>query len=184
MAKNPSRFLALLRGINVGGKNIIAKDDLRASFEDLGFTDVSTYIQSGNVLFSAKQSAVRPLTALIEAGLSERFSYDARAVVLSKRKYDSIIAAAPPGWGTDENQKHNALFVLAGATSRGIVAKLPDPKPKIEAVSVGPGVIYWSISKQNQSKTSYHKLVSNSVYSQVTIRNHNTVHKLHQMLAE
>ena len=48
MAKAPARFLALLRGINVGGKNVIAKDDLRSSFEDLGFTGVSTYIQSGN----------------------------------------------------------------------------------------------------------------------------------------
>ena len=53
MAKALPKFLALLRGINVGGKNIIAKDDLRQCFEDLGFESVRTYIQSGNILFRA-----------------------------------------------------------------------------------------------------------------------------------
>lgn len=86
MAKTASRFLALLRGINVGGKNIIAKDDLRRCFEDMGFTSVRTYIQSGNVLFRSDQTSIKQQTTAIEAGLSDRFSYEGQAVVLSHRK--------------------------------------------------------------------------------------------------
>ena len=68
MTKNDSRFLALLRGINVGGKNIIAKADLRQCFEELGLTNVRTYIQSGNVLFRCDEKSVDELTATLQAG--------------------------------------------------------------------------------------------------------------------
>ena len=77
------RYLALLRGINVGGKNLIGKDDLRRCFEDLGFDRVRTYIQSGNVLFRTAATEVAELNARVEQGLSERFTYAARSVVLS-----------------------------------------------------------------------------------------------------
>ena len=105
MSKREARYLALLRGINVGGKNIIAKDDLRECFEDLGLTSVRTYIQSGNILFRAESASVKDLAAAIESQLSERFAYEAQAVVLTHRKYKSAVAAAPPAWGIDEEQK-------------------------------------------------------------------------------
>ena len=73
------RFLALLRGINVGGKNIVPKDALRKCFEDLGYRSVRTYIQSGNILFRSAETDVTALTDEIEHALSVRFSYDARA---------------------------------------------------------------------------------------------------------
>ena len=95
MPKQNSRFLALLRGINVGGKNIIAKDDLRSCFEDIGLTSVRTYIQSGNILFRSDETSAKKLTTAIEDGLSARFSYKAQAVVLSYRKCKSAIDAAP-----------------------------------------------------------------------------------------
>jgi len=75
MARNAARFPAILRGINVGGKNVIAKDDLRLCFENLGFTNVRTYIQSGKFLFRSEETSAKKLTEVIEAGLSDRFSY-------------------------------------------------------------------------------------------------------------
>ena len=95
------RYVALLRGINVGGHNIIAKDDLRHCFEEMGFTRVRTYIQSGNIVFRAAQGEGEQLTARVEAGLSERFSYAARAVVLSYAEYRALLDAAPSAWGED-----------------------------------------------------------------------------------
>jgi uncharacterized protein (DUF1697 family) len=124
MAQQRSRFLALLRGINVGGKNVIAKDDLRQCFEGLGFTSVRTYIQSGNVLFRTDTLRVQELTAAIEAGLSERFSYAAQAVILPRSKYAAAVAAAPESWGADEAYKHNALFTLNSTTPRKVLAQL------------------------------------------------------------
>ena len=184
MAQAPPRYLALLRGINVGGKNIIAKDDLRQCFEDLGYTNVRTYIQSGNILFRAVQTSVKALTAEVEAGLSKRFSYAAQAVVLPHRKYKSAVAAAPDSWGTNDDQKHNALFTLSSTTPKRVLATLPPPKTEIEAVTIGPGVIFWSISKKHQTKTTLMKLPQEPAYQQMTIRNHNTVFKLLELFED
>ena len=93
------RYLALLRGINVGGKNLIGKDDLRRCFEELGFERVRTYIQSGNVLFRATAADVAELNTRVEQGLSDRFAYAARSVVLSYAAYAAALAAAPTAWG-------------------------------------------------------------------------------------
>ncbi|MCG8651857.1 MAG: DUF1697 domain-containing protein [Pirellulales bacterium] len=178
MAKQASRFLALLRGINVGGKNIIPKDDLRGCFEDLGCSNVRTYIQSGNVLFRCSETSVKKLTELVETGLSERFSYDAQAVILTHRKYKSAVAAAPQGWGTNTDQKHNAMFTLGGITPKKVLQQLATPKAEIETVTMGPGVIFWSVSKKYLTKTTLMRLAQEQVYQQMTVRNHNTVFKL------
>lgn len=182
MSRTP--HLALLRGINVGGKNIIAKEDLKQCFEDLGFADVSTYIQSGNILFRSTAAPIRQMTAAIEAGLSKRFSYDAQAVVWSRTKYRKAMRSIPEGWGTDESRKHNALFTIGRLTSSGFVSQLVDPKADFETVTAVPGVVFWSVSKENQGRSAYARLVKNSVYSQVTIRNHNTFLKLGALLDE
>lgn len=178
------RFVALLRGINVGGNNIISKDDLRRAFEELGFTRVRTYIQSGNVLFRAAPGATEPLTARIEAGLSERFSYAARAVVLSAADYAAALAAAPAAWGEDSACRHNALFTLAGTTPDEVLACLPPPKPDLEIVAAGPGVLFWSAQKARITRSVFARLPALAVYRQVTIRNHNTVRKLAALLSE
>lgn len=178
------KFLALLRGINVGGKNVIPKDALKQCFEDQGFRSVRTYIQSGNVLFRSERTSVKDLTATIEQALSDRFSYAARSVVLSERRYKAAIGAAPDGWGRNEDQKHNALFTLAGHTPKRAMAQLPSPKEDIERVTAGPGVIFWSVSKQHLTRTAYMKLAAAPIYRQLTIRNHNTVYKLLSLFDE
>ena len=182
--RSNARFLALLRGINVGGKNVIAKDDLRKCFEDLGLTNVRTYIQSGNILFLSEKTTGKDLTSLIETGLSKRFSYDAQAVVLSYRKYKSAMQAAPDQWGKDDAQKHNALFTLSGITPKKVLAQLSPPKTGIETITTGPGVIFWSVSKKRLTKTSFIKLAKEPVYQQMTIRNHNTAFKLLELFEE
>ena len=184
MARAKSRFLALLRGINVGGNNVIAKDDLRECFEDLGLTNVRTYIQSGNVLFLSDKTKGKELTALIEQGLSKRFSYDAQAIVLSYRKYKSAMQAAPDNWGKDDAQKHNALFTLNGIPPKKVLAQLSPPKTDIESITTGPGVLFWSVSKKQLTKATYMKLAKERVYQQVTIRNHNTAFKLLELFEE
>ena len=178
------RYVALLRGINVGGHNIIAKDDLRRCFEDLGFTRVRTYIQSGNIVFRAAQGEGEQLTARVEAGLSERFSYAARAVVLSYAEYRALLDAAPPAWGEDPAYRHNALFTLAGTTPDEVLASLPPVKDELETVAAGPGVIFWSAEKQRVTRSAFVKLPALPAYQQVTIRNHNTVRRLAALLDE
>ena len=116
MSTTAPRFLTLLRGLNVGGQNVIGKGDLIRCFEDLGFDGVRAYIQSGNVLFRSNESRVAVLTRAIEARLSERLSNRVRAVVLTRARYRAALAAAPEHWGRKDDRKHNALFTLRGVT--------------------------------------------------------------------
>lgn len=178
------RYLALLRGINVGGNNIIAKDDLRRCFEDLGFTNVRTYIQSGNIVFRAASGGPEQLTARVEAGLSDRFSYAARAVVLSHADYRALLDAAPTAWGETPAYRHNALFTLAGTTPAQVVASIPPIKEELESVAAGPGVVFWSAEKERVTRSAFVKLPAHPIYQQVTIRNHNTVRRLATLLEE
>lgn len=178
------KYLALLRGINVGGKNIISKEDLCQLFIDLGFENVRTYIQSGNILFRSNKKNSKKLAKSIEDALSERFSYSVRAVVISYDKYKTIVESAPDSWGKDNQQNHNALFLLGDATPSQVSSELPSEKFGIEVVSLGEDAIFWSVSKENITKTSYMKLAKLQVYQRVTIRNHNTVFKLLQLFDE
>lgn len=178
MANNSTRFLALLRGINVGGKNIIAKDDLKKCFENLGLTGVRTYIQSGNVLFRSGAASVKNLTTRIELALSQEFDYAAQAVVLSHKKYQTELQAAHKNWGADDTRKHNALFLLGGLKPAKVMAALPSPIEKYEQVGVGRSTIFWSASRKYLGKTTMMKLASTPIYKQMTVRNHNTTLKL------
>ena len=184
MRNDQSRFLALLRGINVGGKNVIAKDDLKSCFVNLGFRNVLTYIQSGNILFRAGETRVKTLTRTIEKELSERFSYAARAVVLSYEQYALAVEAASEDWGNDDKRRHNALFTLGDLQPEEVLAELPPRKAELETVAAGPGVIFWSASKKHLSRTTMMKLSALPVYKQLTVRNHNTVLKLRELFKE
>ena len=178
---NTERYVALLRGINVGGKNIIGKDELRRAFEELGMADVRTYIQSGNVLFRSGHADVSRLTKHLERGLSERFGYEARAVAFSYPAYLAIVDAAPRSWGRDEERKHHAMFLLDGSAEDAL-AELPPAKRGLETRTPGPGVIFWSASKQSLGKTTLMKLAAMPVYQRMTLRNHNTVLKVLDLL--
>ncbi len=184
MPKTAPRFLALLRGLNVGGQNVIGKDDLIRCFEDLGFQSVRTYIQSGNVLFRTAETRVRALARAIETRLSERLSNPVQAVVFTRARYRAAVAAAPEAWGRNDDRKHNALFTLRGITPRRVITQLPVPREDIETLATGPGVIFWSISKPHQTRTTWMKLAAAPVYQRVTVRNHRTVLRLRELLDE
>jgi uncharacterized protein (DUF1697 family) len=105
--KAPNRHVALLRGINVGGNDIIKMVALKASFEAMGFTDVVTYIQSGNVLFSSTSSNAAKLTKRIEVAPSETFGYASVVVLLSAEELARVVDEAPPKFGAARLQEHH-----------------------------------------------------------------------------
>src|SRR5580765_3914497 len=96
-----TQYLAWLRGINVGGKNLIKMSDLKACFEELGFSNVLTYIQSGNILFQSGEKDKTALTNNIEKGLSKKFDYLSRLVIISRKELSEIVHEAPRGFGKD-----------------------------------------------------------------------------------
>ena len=176
------RYLALLRGVNVGGKGMLSMTDLRAYLEKNGFQQVSTYINSGNVIFESAASDASKLAATIRELIQRQFKLDVGVAVFSQPRYAKIIAAAPGWWGKDPDWKHNFIVLLEPYDIDEIVTTIGTLKPDIEALQTGDGVLYQSVSWKFFGRSTTGKLASSPAYKQMTIRNYNTAQKLLTLL--
>ena len=139
-----SRDIALLRGINVGGKNVIPMAELKACFEAEGFSDVTTYIQSGNVIFTSVERGRLRLTRRIEDALAARFAYRASVVVRSRAQLRRVVDRAPAGFGTAPAKfRYDVIFLKEPlAASRAMRHVLI--RPGVDQADAGVGVLYFS----------------------------------------
>ena len=114
--------------------------------------------------------------------MSERLSNRLQAVVFTRACYRVAVAAAPDVWGRIKDPKHNALFTPRGVTPGRVVAQIRFPEEDIETLATGAGVIFWSISKEHQTHTTWMELAVALVYQRVAVRNHLTVFRLRELL--
>lgn len=173
-----TQYIALLRGINVGGKNIIKMTDLKACFEDMGFSDILTYIQSGNVLFKSTEKDKAKLANKIEKALSERFNYESRLVVVAQKELEIVVKEAPRGFGKNkESYRYDVIFLKEPLTPSDALKNI-SVKEGVDAAYRGKRVLYFSrlISKAAQSHLT--RIISLPMYQNMTIRNWNTTTKL------
>lgn len=174
-------YIALLRGINVGGKNRIKMADLTACFMKMGFDQVTTYIQSGNVLFLSEEGDKEQLTSTIEETLSDTFDYQSKIVLLSDLQLQKVIENAPCAFGKDtDTYKFDILFIKPPLTSQQAIERIK-LKEGVDQVAEGKHVIYMSRLKTQASQSSLIKLSANPVYQQITVRNWNTTTKLWEL---
>lgn len=173
-----NQYLVLLRGINVGGKNVIKMADLKASFEELGFSNVVTYIQSGNVLIQSDEKDKVQLTTRIEKELSKRFNFEAKVVLVSQKELAAIIRDAPKGFGSeDEKFRYDVIFLKEPLTPKEALQSV-STREGVDTAHAGKQVLYFSrlISRAVQSHLT--KIIGTPVYQSMTIRNWNTTTKL------
>lgn len=176
------QYLSLLRGINVGGNNIIRMHDLKECFGSLGMSDVQTYIQSGNVLFKSDYTDKTKLLVAIENALSERFSYRSKIVLLTKDELYAAVTGTPAGFGAEpELYRYDVAFLKEPVTAIEAI-KTIRLREGVDTADAGPGVLFFSrlISKAGQSYMS--KIITLPVYQHMTIRNWNTTTKLLEMM--
>jgi uncharacterized protein (DUF1697 family) len=175
-------YVAFLRGINVGGNNIIRMAELRDALAAAGIDNVRTYIQSGNVLCTAPKGEGHTLATQIEAIIADQFTLKVEVAVFSKPEWKKVIAEAPKTWGVDTTWKHNILIMIGSHDMQAVIAAIGELKPDIERADAGEGVIYQSLSLAQFGRTTGGKLASNPVYKRMTIRNYNTATKLLALL--
>jgi uncharacterized protein (DUF1697 family) len=175
------RYLALLRGINVGGKNLIRMADLQACFECLGLDAVTTYIQSGNVLFSSGEPGAA-LAPRIEAAVASTFGCPASVFLRTRKQMQAIVGRAPDGFGTDPSRYRYDVIFLKPPVTAAAAMKSVLTKPEVDQAHAGSGVLYFSrlISRASQSQLS--RLVSLPIYQSMTIRNWNTTTALRRLM--
>lgn len=178
MAAKEERYVALLRGINVGGNNIIKMTALKASFEALGFGNVVTYIASGNVLFDSPKVDPKLLAAKLEKALSADFSYQSTVVVRAHSQLKTIVEKAPKGFGSKPDEfRCDVMFLKEPLTPAKALKELPLAEG-VDAAWAGPGVIYFSRVDKLASRSKLPKVVAMPIYKLMTVRNWNTTTKL------
>jgi uncharacterized protein (DUF1697 family) len=175
------RYVALLRGINVGGRTLVKMADLKDCFEGLGFDGVSTYIASGNVLFESEVDAAE-LATTIEGAIAQQFELPVKVVVLDQDAYARIVKAIPRRWIGDPALRANVAFLRPGTDAKEVVREL-EPDASIEEVKAVDGAILWATRRDSLNRSVVRKLIGGAAYKELTIRNLNTTLKLHELLA-
>ena len=171
-------YIALFRGINVGGNNKVSMAELKIAATAVGFQNVSTYINSGNVIFESDSTNLAALSDAFEALTKKVFGVTTRVSVISAAELADALKAAPDWWDTDPASKHNAIFVIAPASPDHIAAEVGDIKPEYEKVAIHGNVIFWSAPLKTFSRSRWSKIVGTEAYHNITIRNANTAKKL------
>jgi len=176
-------YVALLRGVNVGGKNLIKMPALKECFEANGFEDVTTYIQSGNVVFRSERTGSAELTRRIESMLAEAFGYPASVVLRDRRQMRAIVERAPRGFGAEPNtyRRYDVIFLKEPLTARTAMKGVLT-RPGVDEAHAGSGVLYFSRLTSRASQSLLSRIVSMPVYQSMTIRNWNTTTTLLRMM--
>jgi uncharacterized protein (DUF1697 family) len=178
-----ARYVALLRGINVGGKNAIPMPALKACFEDAGFANVATYIQSGNVVFDSPSSSQAELTRRVEGILRKAFGdYDASVVVRSRSQMRAVVDRAPKGFGTEPAKfRYDVVFLKAPLTAKSAIKDV-STKEGVDRIWAGTGVLYMSRLDSRATQSRLNRVASLPIYKNMTIRNWNTTTKLRELV--
>jgi uncharacterized protein (DUF1697 family) len=176
----PASYVALLRGINVGGKTKVDMPTLREVFAGVGCEDVRTYINSGNVLFRDKR-APRTLVSRLERAIEDEFGFPVPAQLRDLEAIRRLCEAIPDEWTNDGEQKTDVMFLASELDKPDLLESIVHD-PDIETVLHGPGALVWNISRANQGRGNATRLARSDIYSRMTIRNVNTVRKLRELL--
>jgi uncharacterized protein (DUF1697 family) len=175
------QYVALLRGINVGGKNPVPMAKLRSTMEAAGYERVRTYIQSGNVLFETDRPA-KELESHIEAALEQAFATALVVVVRSEQQLRKVVAKAPEGFGSRADEHHSdAVFLKAPLTSAQAM-RVVQLRDGVDAAWPGTGVVYFQRLSARRTQSRMSKIVGTPEYQRMTIRSWSTTRKLVDLL--
>ena len=171
--------VALLRGINVGGKNLVSMAELAEAFREAGYTDVRTHLQSGNVLFAGGRAAEDGIERMLE----QRFGIPILVIVRSRDQLADIVKKAPADHGSAD-LRSEVIFLKGPLTAMEALAKAPELREGVDTISAGPSVLYFSRVKARAAKTRVQQLMAMPMFKQMTMRTWGTTTRLLQLLDE
>ena len=179
------KYVALLRGVNVGGTHRVPKAEFQAVLEDLGFRDVLIYINSGNAVFTSDSE---PERRVVQAALEAHFGFPVPTLIISGEKIRAIANAIPDDWTNDSpkpdksGQKSDVLYLFEEANTPDIIAKL-GYRPDVEVMMYVDGAVLANVTRMNQSKYSLLRVIGTPLYKQMTVRNITTAKKLAELVS-
>jgi uncharacterized protein (DUF1697 family) len=175
------QFITLLRGINVGGNNKIPMPALEAALIKNKFTKVSTYINTGNIIFTSKIEDTLAVNQKIQEIIKEEFDLEITAITYSRSEFIKVTESIKPKWTNDDDQKTDIMFLWPEIDNPKIVEELEVNK-SFETLDYFPGVLFWNIRRPFVSSSKLDKLVGTRKYKFMTVRNVNTVRRLIELI--
>jgi len=170
------KYIALLRGINVGGNRKVEMKRLKKLFESLGYSSVITYLNSGNAIFDSdtKQDT---LQKEIPKELKKEFGFEIQTLVKNEKEVKKIADAIPKNWKNDSEQKSDVAYLFPEIDSKKTIDEFPIKKEFIDMRHV-KGAIIWNVMKKDYNKSHLNKIISLKQYQLMTVRNVNTARHL------
>jgi len=176
-------YVAFLRGINVGGNSIVSMAVIKKALVDIGLSEVRTHINSGNVIFSTRASAIQKLVARIEKALEARTGMPIKVLVMDHKALKKPVGAIPRNWVDDKSMRTYVLLLWRELDDRNILERLP-VTPGIDKVRYAPGAVIWQVDRKDIAKSRMNRIIGTPYYKQITIRSANTMRRLDELTAE
>lgn len=172
-------YVAFLRGININGKNKISMSILKTEFEEAGFSQVTTYLNSGNIIFKSDKDKDKT-KAVIEKMIVDKFGMEIPVYIIEKEDLEDIMLHSPKWWNLESKEKYdNLIFILSSDTPKEICELLGKPSEELEKAQIYKNVIFWSFDRKAYQKCNWWKKTAGAgIADKLTIRTANTVKKL------
>ncbi|HSS62007.1 MAG TPA: DUF1697 domain-containing protein [Candidatus Limnocylindrales bacterium] len=175
-------YVAFLRGVNVGGNSIVSMAAIKEALVALGLSDVRTYINSGNVIFSTRPTDAQRLTARIEKALEKHTGMAIKVLVTDHKALKKMVDAIPRNWVDDKTMRTYVLLLWKELDGRGIVDRLPI-KPGVDELKYTPGAVIWRVDRDNVGRSHMNRMMGTPLFKKITIRSANTMRKLNELTA-
>jgi len=170
------KYASLLRGINVGTTKRIDMKHLNAMFEGLGYFNVSTYINSGNIRFESNDS-VEKIVASLDSCFRTELGYEVPTLVKTLEEMQLIAAEIPAHWQNDSDQRTDVAYLFDEVDNIDIIDKLPFKRDFVYTRYI-KGALIWNVTRENYNKSQLNKLIGHKLYPYMTVRNVNTARRL------
>ncbi len=176
--KEVKKYVALLRGINVGGNKKVSMKVLKDLFEKMGYKNVVTYINSGNVIFESDQHDF----AKIEKILEQEFGFNIQVIVRDGENVVRLCDFLPTELQNNKEQKTDIIFLADNYVNKKTL-DLIIINPDVDKLQYFDGAIVWNVKREDYSKSKMRDFIGTEVYKNMTARNINTVRKLGKMIS-
>ena len=174
------KYIALLRGINISGKNKISMGKLKLELEKNKYQNVSTYLNSGNVVFESNMDNKEDIMKEIYKIIKNKFNLEIPIFIMTEIDLKDILNNNPKWWGTDNKEIYdNLIFIIPPTKYEEIYNALGNPKEDIEKIEEYNNYIFWSYDLKNYKKSNWwSKTASTNIRDKITIRTANTMRKV------
>lgn len=170
------KYVALLRGINVGKSVQVPMKRLKAQLENIGLKNVLTYLNSGNVIFDTDMES-KELHTMIAGMLEKEYGQKIPVLIKTSEEIIKIKESIPDGWENDETQQTYIAYLFKDIADPKLVEDLPVKKQYVEMIYAFESII-WNIKRENYNKSQITKIVNHNSYEKMTTRNVNTARQL------